>query len=200
MRRSTFAAVALLLAAGAVQAQSPFAMELRGGAAVPTADLDDTALKTGGGFEFTGRYRIMPHVLAYVGWDWFRFVTDEPFAGADFDVENTGYAFGLQFQHPLAGSMEWLLRAGAVYNHIELEDNDGDIVADSGHEFGWEVGGGVSIPLNPRFALTPGVRYRTLSADLDVGAGNVPVDLSYVAIELGIAYSFGARPMAAAMR
>ena len=51
MRRFiTASAVALmLLGAGAVEAQLPIELELRGGAAFPTQDLGDAELKTGGG-------------------------------------------------------------------------------------------------------------------------------------------------------
>lgn len=196
-KRMILASLSFLLVAGAAQAQSPFGLELRGGAAVPTDELGATSLNTGGGFEALGTYRIMPHVQAYAGWDWFRFTPETPFVGGDFDVETTGYALGLQFRHPLVGSMDWVMRAGAVYNHIELEDGD-DIIADSGHEFGWEAGAGLAIPVARHIALMPGVRYRTLSVDLDAGAGKAPVDLSYLTLEVGMHIAFGVPPFVAA--
>lgn len=185
--------VALLVLVGPLQAQNRFSLELRGGAAIPTADLGDAALNTGGGMGLNAAVRFMPHALVYAGWDWFRLTTDEPFAGADFDVENTGYAFGLQFQHPMVSTIDGWFRAGGIYSHIELENDDGDVIADSGHELGWEAGGGVSIPISGRFALTPGFRYRTFSTDLEVNGTRIPVDMSYVAAELGVSWSFGAR-------
>ena len=203
MRRFMISTVMLLAiaSAGIAQAQSPVGFELRGGAAFPTEDLDDASLKTGGGAGFTINYRFMPQLLAYAGWDWFLLKTDEPFGGAAYDVENTGYAFGLQIQHPVLKSVGYWVRAGGRYSHIELEDADGDLAADSGHEFGWEAGGGVRIAIGEHFALTPGVRYRTLSADLTVGQTTVPVDLSYLTAEIGIQYSIGpARVITALVR
>lgn len=184
--------VAVLFSAGAARAQSPFSMEVRGGAALATADLGDATLKTGAGVELTGAFRVMQHMHVYAGWDYHNFAMDTPFYGGNYDLEVTGYAFGLQFQHPLASSTSGWLRAGGLYNHLELENISGATVADSGHELGWEVGGGLRIPIGLNIALTPGVRYRTLSAELDVGQKR-PVDLSYVAAEIGLSWTFGSR-------
>lgn len=202
MRRFTVAGIALvaLVCAVPAQAQSRGLVELRGGAALPTQDLGDANLNTGGGFGLTVGYRFMPHVLAYGGWDWFALATDGPFEGLNVDVVNTGYAFGLQFQHPMVRSVEGWVRAGALYDHLELEDDEGDIIGDSGHELGWEAGGGLSIPIGNRFAMTPGVRYRTFSGEVDAGPGAVEFDMSYVALEVGISYFFGTQVMAALHR
>lgn len=202
MLRFTTAALALLVigAAAPVQAQIPLTLELRGGAAVPTEDLGAAELKTGGGFGFTAAYAFMPHMLFYGGWDWQRLNTKGRIAGADAHVEATGYAFGLGFQHPLFSSVGGWLRSGGIYNHIELEKKNGDLIGDSDFEFGWEAGGGLVIPVSERFALMPGARYRTFTADLEMGAGPVEVDLSYVTIDLGIVYRFGARPVMTALR
>lgn len=202
MRYFTTLSIALagVFCALPLAAQDRAAIELRGGAALPMEDLGGSDLDPGGGFGLTAALRFMPHVLAYAGWDWFRLTTDEPFAGMDLDVENTGYAFGLKFQHPLLSDVEGWLRAGAIYNHVELENGDGDRVADSGHELGWEAGTGASIPIGRRFALTPGVRYRTFSGEVDAGTGPIDVNVSYVALEVGIAYQFGARVFSALRR
>lgn len=193
------ATLLLLVSAGAAQAQSPLGLEVRGGAAFATADLGDATLRTGGGLELTGTYRVMQHIHVYAGWDYHSFPMDTPFGGAKYDVDLTGYAFGLQFQHPLAGRLGGWLRAGGMYSHIELENDAGTTMADSGHEFGWEVGGGLRLPLGSNLALTPGVRYRTLSADLDVGEKRA-VDLSFVAVEAGLSWTFGSRASMAMSR
>jgi hypothetical protein len=194
MLRNTIQVVVLLLVAStvALQAQSPFGMELRAGAGIPAADLGDAALKTGFSTEVTGTFRVMEHMNVYAGWDWSRFATDTPFYGSNYDVELTGYAFGLQFQHPLASRMGGWLRAGALYSHVELENSAGTTVADSGHDLGWEVGGGLRVPVGERTFITPGVRYRTLSTELTVGQVR-SVDLSYVAAEIGLAWTFGSK-------
>jgi opacity protein-like surface antigen len=179
------------------QAQGRAGLELRGGAGLPTQDFGDATLKTGAGFELNFNYQVMPHLRVYAGWDWHRFVTDEPFLSSKYDVEDTGYAFGLNFKHPLANKLGGWVRGGGILNHAELENDDGDIVADSGHELGWEAGGGFSFALSPKLEITPGVRYRTFSADVEVGQNTIPVDMSYVAIEVGLTWTFGKPAMVA---
>jgi hypothetical protein len=104
----------------------------------------------------------------------------------------------MQFQHPLRNSIWGWVRAGGLYNHVELEDDSGDVV-DSGHELGWEVGGGLRVPIGQSVALTPGVRYRAFSADLEMPLGTVPVDMKFFSAELGISWSFGRTPTTAAL-
>lgn len=194
--------VAIMMVAGtsAARAQDSFALEFRGGVAMPTEDLDNTALKTGAGFGATASYRVLPHLRLYGGWDWTHFVTEDVFASREYDVEPNGYAFGMQFQHPMANKVHGWLRAGGLYNHAELEDEDGDIV-DSGHELGFEGGAGVRVALGDRFALTPGVRYRQFSADLEMPSGTIPVDIKFVSFEMGLAWSFGSpQPVATARK
>ena len=154
-------------------------------------DLGDADLGIGVGFEGTVAYRFMPHLAAYGGWDWYHFSADQSFAGADVDVEEAGYAFGLQFVHPLGeSSLAYFIRAGGILSHIEMENDEGDIVADSKQGLGWEVGAGMVFSLGDRWHLAPGVRYRSLSRDIEIGAASTPVDLTYLAVEVGLSRSF----------
>ena len=125
---------------------------------------------------------------------------DKPFSGNDYDAEDSGYTVGVQFQRQIAGALASWLRAGGLYNHIEVANPEGSIVADSGHELGWEVGVGMRVPTGSRLALIPGARYRAFSGNLDLGAGREPVDLSYLAVELGVSWSFGGRAVILASR
>lgn len=182
----------VFVAASPALAQQPWAVELRGGVAFPTADLGEDELDTGLGFEGTIRYRFLPHLAAYAGWDWMHFGADEAGGVTDVDVEATGYAFGLRFEHPFSGGTgpgpAYWARAGVLVDHIEIENQEGDLIADTGHGLGWEVGAGVAIGVGEKGSLTPGVRYRSLSRDLEFDGGEVPVDLRYVAAELGFAW------------
>jgi hypothetical protein len=194
MNRFTIALTTLALAVGAEAAtaqEERWAIELRVNAAVPTQDVQDSELGGGLGAEATLGYRFMPHLAAYAGWDWIHFGPSASFAGPDMDFEETGYAFGLRFEHPLAqsGLAGWV-RGGGIYDHIEIEDDNGDVVADSGHGLGWEAALGLAVPMGTAWSLTPGVRFRSLSRDIEMGNVTTPVDLRYLAVVIGFARRF----------
>ncbi len=172
-------------------AQEKWSFELRTGINFTTKDLGDASLKTGFGVEGSFAYQFMPHLGAYAGWSWNKFATDKSFMGNNIDFEETGYCFGLQFIHPIEKTrIKYLLRGGAVYNHIETENSDGKIINDTGHGWGWQAGAGVAVPLGKRWMLTPEVRYRSLSRDIKVGDVKTPVNLNYISVGTGIVFSF----------
>lgn len=195
MKRSvccfTACLVVALLITSTASAENRWSVEARGGAAFATEKLGDTDLGTGIGFEGSASYRFMPHLAGYVGWSWLHFTTDESSWGDEMDVEETGYLFGLAFIHPIAeGPLSYLVRVGGTYNHIEVEDDEGEIVADSDHGLGWEVGLGLVYDLNNGWRISPAVRYRALSRDMEAGNTTSSVDLNYIAADVGISYSF----------
>ena len=183
----------LIFASHTAEAQNHWSLDVRGGVAHATQDLGDATLDMGFGFEGTVAYRFRPHWSAYAGWGWTQFSADDSFAGSDVHFEETGYTFGLEFRHPLGSSgVDGLIRAGGLYNHIEVESENakGEITADSGHGLGWQVGVGLAIPLGQRWSLTPEVRYRSLSRDLEIAGDTTAVDLSYLSTSVGLAWSF----------
>lgn len=190
----TTAALSIFLAAGPLQGQSRWSLDFQGFAAAPTTEMAGEDLGTGLGFEGSLGYKIYHHMSVYAGWDWTHFNPDESFAGSDLDFEETGYVFGLRWEHPFTGEVGdglagWV-RAGGTYKHIEVEDDEGEIVEDSGHGLGWEVGAGLSIPLSARWRLTPTVRYQALSRDLTVGSASAEADLNYLSFGLGARWHF----------
>lgn len=196
MRRWTLGltALGLILAAGSAHAQDAWTLDVRAGAALPTQDLGANELDTGFGFEGTLGYRVMPHLSLYGGWGWHRFGSSGAANGTDLDFEETGYAFGLRFEHPFSGESgdgpAYRFRAGGTYGHIEAENPDGEIVTDTGHGAGWELGGGITFALGDAWRLSPGVRYRALSRDLTIGEAIIDAELEYVAVDLGVTWSF----------
>jgi hypothetical protein len=175
-----------------LQAQERWEFEFRAGAAVPTEDPANVSLGTGFGFEGTVAYRLQPHLSVYAGWDWHRFPADGAFVGATSDLEETGYAFGMLFEHPVGRSevLAIQLRGGGTYNHLEAENNGGDSIGDSGHGLGYEAGVGLAFRMGNSWRLTPGLRFRSLSRDLEIGSTSLATDLRYVALELGFAGRF----------
>jgi hypothetical protein len=170
--------------------QGRWSVSLRPGINFATQDLGTTELKTGFGIEGTLGYRFMPHLGAYAGWSWNKFAAEN--TNNDLDFEETGYCFGLQFIHPIGGSgINYLLRAGGLYNHIEVENKDGDLISDSGHGLGWELEAGLAFPVGRRFQLVPGLRYRSLSRDLAFSGVSTPVELNYISVGLGLKWTLG---------
>lgn len=170
---------------------SKFSFELNAGPSIALQELVDTDLKTGGGFEGLLHYRFMPHLGAYAGWGWNKFASEETFAGADVDFEETGYVFGLQFKHPInQTSLSWYVRAGGLYNHIEVENSDGDIIEDTGHGLGFHAGTGLDIQLSNKWSIIPSVAFHSLSRDLDGEGINTTLDLTYLSGRVGILKRF----------
>jgi len=183
--------LSLLFAVDKATAQDRFGIQLSIDGSAATQDIGGADLAPGFGFEANLTYRFMPHLSSYAGWGWQRFGSDDLFAGGEVDFEETGYRFGVQFMHPL-GSMpvDYFIRAGGMYNHIEVENGNGDIIADSGHGLGWQVGAGVSVPLGTKWRFMPGLRYQSLSRDIKGDSFTTDADLNYVALELSFHRSF----------
>ena len=180
----------LLLCSGiGASAQDRWTVEVRGGVTIPTETFLDADLERGAGLEATIGYDIAPALAVYAGWDWQRFEQTEgvPFTT---DVEDTGYAFGIRYSPRLSGALGPWLRVGAVYDHVELEDEAGDTIGDSQHTLGLEVGGGVTIRLGEALALTPGVRYRRFKPDVTIGQATTSTTVSYIAADVGLALKF----------
>lgn len=171
--------------------QDKWNLEFRPGVDYATQDIADADLGTGFGAELTIAYRFMPHLAAYTGWSWNHFAVDQSFAGPDASFEETGYTFGLQFIHPIGESkLSYLVRLGGTYNHIEIENSDGDIIIDSGHGLGWQAEAGLVIPLSEKFSLLPSVRYRSLNRNIEINNVNTSVNLNYVSVGVGLSWFF----------
>lgn len=192
MKRITggLAAAAFVATASIAGAQARWSIEASGDAAFATERLAGSELGVGVGFGVTVGYRLMSNLQTYAGWDWHHFRTVEVVGSSELDVEDTGYAFGLRYERPMFAQAAGWLRAGGIANHIEIEDDDVGNIADSGHGLGWEVGGGLSIPVGARLDLNPGVRYRALTRDLELGTSTVSADLRYVTMGVGVVYRF----------
>jgi len=183
--------LSFLFVACPVFAQPRWTAEVRGGVNVATDQLADVDLKTGAGLEMGLGVRVARDVFVYGAWDWQNRAAKTPLFGTTADVEDTGYAFGLRYVVPVSSrAMPWV-RAGGLFNHIEIEDEGaGDLIADSKHTFGYEVGGGLDVTLNDRWSLTPAVRYRRFEPKVRFGGAEFSSTLSYITLDVGITLKF----------
>ena len=182
--------ITLFFCGNAQDKEKRFGFELSSGASVATQKMGGSTLNPGVGFEGIFHYLLLERIGVYAGWGWNKFGADESFAGNDISFEETGYVFGLQFKHLIGKSAtSYYLRTGGLYNHIELE-NDGDVTHDSGHGFGWQVAGGVDIKLGINWSITPGVKFNSLNRDVENEGVNVPFDLNYLQLRVGILKKF----------
>jgi hypothetical protein len=179
-----------LFSGNAQESDKRFGFEVSTGASVATKKLGGATLNPGVGFEGIFQYRFLPHFGAYGGWGWNKFGADESVFGNNIDFEETGYVLGLQFKHPIGQSKtSYYLRAGGLYSHIEVEDG-GDVTLNSGHGLGWQAAGGFDFQLGNNWSLTPGVKFNSLNRDVDNEGTNVPLDLNYLQLRIGLCKKF----------
>jgi hypothetical protein len=181
----------LSLSGFAQESEKRFGFELNSGVSLATKKIDDANLNPGFGFEGTFHYRFMPHLGLYGGWGWNRFASDNSFAGAGVCFEETGYVFGMSFKHPMGNSkLSYYARVGGLYNHIETENAEGDIINDTQHGFGFQLAGGIDINLGKNWSLNPGLKFNSLSRDTEYEGVSKQLDYQYISARIGIIKMF----------
>ena len=174
-----------------LRAQNPFTLELRSGVDFATQDLGRAGLKPGLALEGIADYKFFSNLGVYAGWGWNKFAVESSYAGVEDDFEQTGYMLGLSTDYPVGRSpIAIYARAGGIYNHIEIEHVAGDIIEDSGHGWGWQVSAGIDLSLSAGWQLKPGVKFQSLSRDLEMETIKTSVDLNYLQVSIGIAKKF----------
>lgn len=188
----TLVVLVLLSAAGfAQQTDKRFGFELNIGASEATKKLEGSNLNTGFGFEGTLHYRMISNLGLYGGWGWNRFGSDQSFAGKDVSFEETGYVLGLSYGNPIIDSkLSYYVRVGGLYNHIETENADGNLINDSKHGIGYQVAGGLDINLGSNWSLTPGFKFNSLSRETDFEGVTKNLDYQYMSVRVGFMKRF----------
>lgn len=170
-----------------------FGIELGGGPSLALKKLDDAKMELGFGFEGIFYYRFYEHMGVYAGWGWNRFSSEKSFAGENCDFEETGYVLGLQFKHPIANSpFSYYVRGGALWNHIEIENKDGDIIADTKHGWGYQLAAGIYIPIGKKWSINTGLKYNSVNRKDIEFSDNIKksLDLRYLSLRVGISKRF----------
>ncbi len=185
MKKAAFgviAGLAMLGTAGAAEAQvrpTPLSVEVRGGAAFPTAGFGD-AYQTGVTYGARAIFDVAPGLGVYAG-----------YTQSDFDVNsglvsgnasdrglNAGLRAALPVGLPALGP--WV-HGGVVFN--ELRGQVGGFSGSSERKLGFEVGGGLELPLGQRVSVTPGATYTATSRDNAVGGS---ANVNYVKADIGL--------------
>jgi Outer membrane protein beta-barrel domain len=181
----------LLLFSNKMIAQNNWSLTVRGAANFTAIKLGDATLKNGFGGEATIGYQFVPKLAVYAGWGWNKFSADKLFSQTNIDVVETGYRAGLQFTSPFGESkFKYLIGAGGLYNHLEIENSEGKMTEDSGHGLGLQADVGIVFPLGNRCNLTPTVRYQALKRNLNNGSVSTSVDLNYFSTGLALSFLF----------
>lgn len=183
-------AAALGVGGTAAEAQGilPIAVEVRGGYAIPTGDLGDSDVDDGLGFGINAQLAVMPMLSVYGGWERYSFSADTGAEDIDSDIVDSGFRVGVQAGLPFTPfiGVSPFVFAGGIYNKTEVELSGGgaSISGESDSSLGYELGGGLAIPLGPALQLTPAVRYRSHSVEVD----DVDTDsnMSYFTAEIGL--------------
>ena len=189
----TILGMVVLLTSGifAQNSEKKFGFELNGGASLATKELSNTSLNAGGGFELLLHYRFITHLGVYAGWGWNKLSADNSFAGDDVCFEETGYVFGLQFMHPIGDSpFSYYARGGGLYNHLETENAEGDIINDTGHGLGFQLASGINYYLGKNWNLTGGVKFNSLSRDSDFEGVSKSLNYQYISFRIGFVKQF----------
>ena len=170
-------AVAALAIAGSASAQTgpttPFSVEVRGGVSLPGGDAGDV-LETG--FTVGGDviFQATPMIGIYAGYNFNSYGIDSD----DPDVENVdaeikGFDAGVRVGFA-GGSLPFtpFLKGGVLYQKAALTDGDASIEGD--YETGFQIGGGIELPLGNRISFTPQASYNSVE------------DAEYINIEAGL--------------
>lgn len=184
--------VAVMFATALAQeGEKRFGIELNGEVAFVSSDLAGSSLNAGLGFETIFQYRFIPFTSVYGGWGWNHFNANESFAGPDIDFEQTGYILGLQFKHSIKDSpVSYFVRTGLLYSHIEIENNAGDIISDTGHGVGFQVAGGIEVSMGKNWSMAPGIKYNSLKGEAEIEGENYQLDHRYVSARIGVIKRF----------
>lgn len=153
-------------------AGTPLSVEGKLFAAVPTSSFGDN-LATGLGWGLEAAYNFTPRLAVYGGYGRASFDVE---GMSDAEVNDAGLNAGLRATLPALGNLSPFLRGGLVFHELSGARS-------SDNELGFELGGGIAVPLSPRFSINPALSY--LQYKPDVGS-----TVSYLSLGASLAFRF----------
>lgn len=177
---STLAVLAATaLTGGGAEAQiSRVSLEPRAGASFP---IEGEGLNTGYVVGADVIFQATPILGIYGGYNFNSYEVDGANFGedvpVDFDarVEVQGFAGGVRATFP-AGRFSPYFKGGLLLQSlgINISSDEGSFSGSGDRELGFQIGGGVEVPVTPRFSVTPGVSYNKVE------------DVEYVRADVGL--------------
>jgi len=143
--------------------------EVNGAMALSTRFPGDVINNIGAGGEALFHYRLTRHLGLY----------------------GTGYIIGLQYKRPMESSnVSVFVRGGFQYKHIEIEDPSGELLFDTTHGPGWQVGFGLDLPVSVKWSVIPELKFSTLTENGSSHTFESVPDRSYFSVRIGILKKF----------
>lgn len=192
MKNSIFISFIILLFSGLnLSAQERLGVEVRVNASFPTTDIGDASLNVGPGSEVIVDYQLVSNLGVFIGRGWNRFSADATATVGKMDYDETGYIFGVQYNRQLGeGPLGLYLRAGGIYNQVDINNEDGDSAFTTDNGLGCRIGVGLNINLGGGWQINPGVKYQALNSDYEMESNPFSANYNYFAVGVGVAKRF----------
>jgi hypothetical protein len=172
--------------------QSRWGMDFRPSLNLPTGFFMGTKLDPGFGFDANVMYNFIGNASVYGGWGWALFPQNRTNSDA-LRVQRMGSSFGLKITQPLNKyNLEGYVMGGAVHQHVSLEKTS-QIRYRSGQQWGWQLEAGLSLPLDYGIALQPGLKYSSLSGNIEENGSKNTFDLNDLSAGIILSIKFGGR-------
>jgi hypothetical protein len=173
----------------------PLSLEVRGGGGVPTGEFarrqPGVGAELGPRVEGVAVVRLREWLGLFGGVSWAAFSCPAcQQGGLSQDLVETGGNAGVQVTPGLrlGGLAPWI-RVGAVFQQLEFTGQTESLITPVGT--GFQVGGGVTLPVWGPLAVSPALHFRSYAADLDLGGRfDRTIDVSHLTLDVGVALHF----------
>jgi hypothetical protein len=180
----------VLTASTNVAGQGKWGIDCRPSLNFPTRLFSGIKLEPGFGFDIGVTYNVVANASVYGGWGWSMFPQNKT-NGNTMSVEKMGSNFGLKYTQPLNSfNLACFVKGGAAYQHLRVEKAVEKRYR-SGHEWGWQIESGLSMPLDANIALELGLKYTNLSGIIHQDGSDNTFHLNDLSAGITLSIKFG---------